>query len=88
MCAMTVEIVRRPFSVDEYQHMRETGILAEDDRVELIDGEVRVMSPVGPLYAAVVKRLNALLTKTVANHALIRCRTPSGSMDSTNLNLI
>ncbi|MCS7287663.1 MAG: Uma2 family endonuclease [Roseiflexus sp.] len=76
MCAMTVEIVRRPFSVDEYQRMRETGILAEDDRVELIDGEVRIMSPVGPLHAAVVKRLNALLTKTVADHALISVQDP------------
>jgi Uma2 family endonuclease len=68
---MTVEIVCRLFSVDEYQRMRETGILAEDDRVELVDGEVRVMSPAGPLHAAVVKRLNALLTKTAADHALI-----------------
>jgi len=48
---MTVQIARRPFTVTDYARMRETGILKEDDRVELIDGEVRLMSPIGPLYA-------------------------------------
>jgi hypothetical protein len=41
---MTAQIARRPFTVTDYARMRETGILKEDDRVELIDGEVRLMS--------------------------------------------
>src|SRR5690349_22183557 len=44
--AMTIQIARRPFTVTDYARMRETGILKEDDRVELIDGEVRLMSPI------------------------------------------
>jgi hypothetical protein len=42
---MTVTLTRRQFTVDDYARMRETGILTEDDRVELLDGEVYVMSP-------------------------------------------
>src|SRR5258708_5429221 len=38
---MTVQIARKLFSVSDYARMRESGILAEDDRVELIGGEVR-----------------------------------------------
>jgi len=50
---MTVQIARRPFTVNDYARMRETGILKEDDRVELIDGEVRLMSPIGSLHAGI-----------------------------------
>ena len=44
---MGVEIIRHQFTVDEYHRMGEAGILREDDRVELIDGEVVQMTPVG-----------------------------------------
>ncbi len=45
---MAVEITRRRFTADEYQRMGETGILCEDDRVELTDGEVVRKAPIGP----------------------------------------
>ncbi len=38
---------RRPFTVDEYCAMAEAGILSEDERVELIDGEIIIMPPIG-----------------------------------------
>lgn len=53
--------VRRRFTVHEYERMIETGILAEDDRVELIEGEILTMAPIGPRHATCVRRLNALL---------------------------
>jgi Uma2 family endonuclease len=41
--------------------MVQAGILTEDDRVELIDGDILTMAPIGPRHAACVRRLNALL---------------------------
>ena len=63
---MTAAILRKQFTVTDYARMRETGILAEDDRVELIAGEVRQMSPIGSFHAAVVKRLNTMLSRVWA----------------------
>ena len=37
----------RPFSVEECAVLAQAGILDEDDRVELIDGEIIVMPPIG-----------------------------------------
>ncbi len=37
----------RRFTVDEYMAMGEAGILHEDDRIELIDGEIIIMPPIG-----------------------------------------
>jgi Uma2 family endonuclease len=73
---MALEIARYHFTVSDYARMRETGILAEDDRVELIDGEVRVMSPIGPLHAAIVKRLNILLMKCAPSNVIISVQDP------------
>ena len=73
---MTVQIVRYPFTVTDYARMRETGILAEDDRVELIDGEVRVMSPIGPFHAAIVKRLNMLLSRLLPPTVILSIQDP------------
>ena len=56
-----VTLQRRLFTVAEYARMLTAGILSEDERVELIDGEVRVMSPIGPRHAALVDRLTRLL---------------------------
>jgi Uma2 family endonuclease len=73
---MTVQITRRPFTVADYARMRETGILSEDDRVELIDGEVRVMSPIGPFHAAIVKRLNTLLSRLLPDTVILSVQDP------------
>ena len=73
---MTVNIARRLFSTSDYARMRESGILAEDDRVELIGGEVRAMTPIGPLHAAVVKRLNILFIQRLAATAIVSVQDP------------
>jgi Uma2 family endonuclease len=80
---MTVPIVRRLFTVADYARMRETGILAEDDRVELIDGEVRVMSPIGPGHAAIVKRLNTILSRLLSDTAILSVQDPIQLHDSS-----
>jgi len=73
---MTVAILRKQFTVTDYARMRETGILAEDDRVELIAGEVRQMSPIGPFHAAVVKRLNTLLNRALDETMIVSVQDP------------
>jgi Uma2 family endonuclease len=50
-----------PFTVAGYHRLAELGILHEDDRVELLNGQVVVMSPIGPRHAGCVKMLNRLL---------------------------
>jgi hypothetical protein len=52
---MTVQILRWQFTVADFARMTEAVSFAEDDRVELIDGAVRAISPIGPRHAAIVK---------------------------------
>jgi len=51
------------FSVKEYYRMAETGVLKPDARVELLNGEIIDMSPIGPFHGGVVKRLIDLFTQ-------------------------
>lgn len=61
---MSHVIAKRRFTVDEYYRMAEAGILTADDRVELIEGEIIAMSPIGSRHAACVARLVKLLSPT------------------------
>src|SRR5215813_14509495 len=80
---MTVQTVRWQFTVADFARMIEAGIFAEDDRVELIDGEVRAMSPSGPRHAAIVKRLNALMSRQIADRAILSVQDPIQHTDYT-----
>ena len=66
----------RPLTVAEYQRMGEAGILGEDDRVELLEGLLAVMSPIGPRHALAVDALNELLVAAVAGRARVRVQNP------------
>jgi len=56
--------------------MGTTGILGEDDWVELLDGEIVSMTPIGPVHAAVVDRLNRLLGQRLGERAIVRVQNP------------
>lgn len=73
---MNVQLARRLFTVREYYQMSEAGILTEDDRVELLDGEVVQMTPIGSRHADCVDRLTQLLVERVARRAIVRVQNP------------
>lgn len=73
---MTLEMTRRRFTVDEYERMGEAGILGEDDRVELLDGEIVEMTPIGSRHAATVNRLNALFARRLGSVAQVGIQNP------------
>ena len=72
----TREVTRRRFTVHEYHRMGEAGILHEDDRVELIDGEIVEMSPIGGRHALCVSLLTRLLVRAVGDGALVSPQNP------------
>jgi Uma2 family endonuclease len=61
MSEMALEYTLRPFTVDEYHRMAEAGVLDPEERVELIDGAIVEMSPIGSAHwirhTAIVKYL-------------------------------
>jgi Uma2 family endonuclease len=69
-------IPRRRFTIDEYHRMGEAGVLSEDDRVELLDGEIVQMTPIGAPHASCVDRLNALLARRLGKSAIVRVQNP------------
>lgn len=73
---MAVEYARRLFTVEEYERMGAAGILGEDDRVELIDGEIVEMTPIGPGHAACVNRLTRRLVGALGNRAVVTVQNP------------
>ncbi|OUL27491.1 hypothetical protein BV378_09965 [Nostoc sp. RF31YmG] len=73
---MTVQLLRRKFTVEQYHKMIESGILTKDDRVELIRGEIIEMSPIGTKHAACVKCLNKLLSSKLKDKVLIAIQDP------------
>ena len=67
----------RKFTVDEYYRMAEVGILHPDERVELIDGEILVMAPIGPLHNSGVIRLNETFVALLRGRFVVM---PQGAM--------
>lgn len=56
--------------------MAAAGVLSENDRVELIEGEIIEMSPIGSRHAACVARLTELLGRLVTNIAIVWVQNP------------
>ena len=73
---MSYQLARRWFTANEYNRMVEVGILTEDDRVELIDGEIVARSPIGSRHAACVNRLNMLLSRQVGQAFIVSVQNP------------
>ncbi len=68
--------VRHRLSVDDYHCMAKSGVLAPGARVELIEGEVIDMAPMGTQHRAAVMRLSQLLHEAVGHAALVSTQLP------------
>lgn len=79
---MSVALIRRRFSIDDYERMCRHGILTEDDRVELIRGEIVEKTNIGERHAACVNRLTRLLTVAVGERAQVSVQNPVRLLDS------
>ena len=73
---MAVQILKRLFTVEEYHRMAQAGILGEDDRVELIEGEIVEMTPIGSKHASTVNRINRLFFERLGGRAIISVQNP------------
>jgi len=69
-------VPRRALTVAEYHRMGEVGILTEDDRVELIEGELVAMSPIGSEHSGTVNGLTRLLVMAVGNRGVVAVQNP------------
>lgn len=73
---MALALPHHKFTGDEYAQMIATGILAEDDRVELIRGEIITMSPIGPIHVNVVGLLTSIIARQTTDAVLVHSQSP------------
>lgn len=64
------------FSVKEYYRMAETGVLRPDARVELLNGEIIDMSPIGPFHGSITKFLNRFFSNAAKGRWLMAVQDP------------
>jgi Uma2 family endonuclease len=73
---MSVNLAKHLFTVSEYERMGETGILAPDARVELLEGEIIEMSPIGSRHAACVDLISDVFHEQLRGKAIVRIQSP------------
>ncbi|MEA5550257.1 Uma2 family endonuclease [Anabaena cylindrica UHCC 0172] len=73
---MSIQLMTRRFTVAQYNQMNQAGILTEDDRVELLNGEIIEMSPIGRRHATCVNRLNFLFSQLLTKKVIVSVQNP------------
>ena len=71
-----IEPLKKLYTVTEYYALVDEGILREDDRVELIEGEIRPMPPIGSPHAAGVNRLAFIFIGKLTGRATVSVQAP------------
>ena len=73
---MALPVPHRTFTVDEYYRMADAGVFGPDERTELLDGEIIVMTPPGERHASMVDRLTMLLARAAGEEFIVRVQNP------------
>ena len=76
-------VPRRGITVAEYHRMGETGILHEDERVELIEGELVAMAPIGTEHSGAINWLTRALVLAVGDRGIVSVQNPVRLSDRT-----
>ncbi len=80
---MSVKMQRRLFTVQEYHLMSEAGVFKDNERVELIEGEIIQMAAIGRRHATRVDRLREFFGDRVRTRAIIRVQNPISLDDNS-----
>jgi Uma2 family endonuclease len=73
---MSRQLAKHWITADEYERMGEAGIFAPDARLELLEGEIYAMSPIGSLHAACVDFLSSVLNRLFGGKFIVRTQNP------------
>ncbi len=73
---MRTPLAPRRWSIEDYHRMAAAGILGEDDRVELLEGEIVEMSPIGSVHAAAVRALARHIQRAAGDRCLVSVQGP------------
>lgn len=76
MEAADLALPRRKFTREEYHRLVESGILREDERVELIEGDIVQMAPVRPEHVAETLGLYEVMKRLFGKGYLVRLQSP------------
>jgi Uma2 family endonuclease len=83
VATQTPSATRRAFTADEFHALANAGVFSEDDRVELIEGDIIQMSPIGSAHAECVDRLTQLLVARVGAAVRVRVQNPIRLSDTS-----
>ena len=78
-----MQLLTRKFTIEQYHKMTEVGILNEQERVELIRGEIIKMSPIGLRHAATINRLNQLFQQRLGQRIIVSIQNPIQLADTS-----
>jgi len=80
---MATASLKHRFSSDQFLRMAEVGIFPPDARIELLDGEIVPMSPIGTSHAGIVNILTMLLCEALGRRWVVAVQNPInlGRMD-------
>jgi Uma2 family endonuclease len=79
---VAVDIARRLLTVTEYEQLIRAGVFHEDERLELIHGELVAMSPIGVKHVRCVAWLTTILARQVPASELVSTQSPLRLADS------